>query len=559
MEHIRQSIFAFLKNKNLKVLAITGDWGVGKTYFWKNDIFKNIPEEDKKEYYSYVSLFNIETINDLKIKLYYESEPMVKKDSNIAKLSYIDTINKSIEVIQKLQKVKIDNYLICFDDIERKSDKLDLKTFLGYVSELKELDNSNNKIVIIFNNNEIEGENKDILNKYKEKVFDMEVLYNPLPDFIIKIALDRHKTENTKKINDNQWFSIIEKELKTHKLKSLRLIKFILNDIEYFKKIINQADLSLHDISIANLVNIITFFNISKYQTPNDIKEMGIQILKILFTEKSAYSLSDDDFSKRRQTITPYIKKYRVNEIYDYHKEILNYVYEGYLINADIFIDLFNKFDKANKRQSFHKKNTDLEQSIFSNFSITQEEYISKIKEATFPNISELYADDLKRVLEPLQKINQSNIIKELLTLFKEKSNQKQISNREHKALIDIVKDTDNIKIINSIEIKKEQIEKLDISYFINLTLNHRVPNETEILSLKLLGVNDIEFFLKVVKDEDFFNKMIMFIYKISHFNKEFDIEILDKFKAALKNISQRSDLDKLRVLMIAPNLFNEE
>ncbi|MCB1659153.1 MAG: hypothetical protein KDI39_13090, partial [Pseudomonadales bacterium] len=103
MEHIRQSIFAFLKNKNLKVLAITGDWGVGKTHFWKNEILNNIPIEDKKDYYSYVSLFNIETINDLKIKLYYESKPMLKEDSNIPQLSYTDTVYKSIEAIQKLQ------------------------------------------------------------------------------------------------------------------------------------------------------------------------------------------------------------------------------------------------------------------------------------------------------------------------------------------------------------------------------------------------------------------------------------------------------------------------
>jgi len=56
MDHIKESIIGFLQNKNLKVLAIRGDWGVGKTYFWREKIIKKIAIG--QEFYSYVSLFN---------------------------------------------------------------------------------------------------------------------------------------------------------------------------------------------------------------------------------------------------------------------------------------------------------------------------------------------------------------------------------------------------------------------------------------------------------------------------------------------------------------------
>jgi hypothetical protein len=129
MEHIKKSIIAFLENPTLNVLAIKGDWGVGKTHFWKTEIVEKIFTEEKEKillkevYYTYASFFNIENITELKTKIYYESKAINKESSKIKNYNHIDLINQSITISQQLQKIKIENYLICLDDIERKSKK----------------------------------------------------------------------------------------------------------------------------------------------------------------------------------------------------------------------------------------------------------------------------------------------------------------------------------------------------------------------------------------------------------------------------------------------------
>lgn len=187
MEHIKQCIIDFLENDNLKVLAITGDWGVGKTYLWQKGVYEKFTIQ--QDFYSYVSLFNVETISELKTKLYYKSTPTKKENNRKYVQNNIELTNQTKNIIQQLQKIEINNYLICFDDIERKSDRLDLRTFLGYVSELKEFNDSNNKIVIIFNYNEMNFEDKKILDKYKEKIIDLEIIYKPKTKSNLEILL----------------------------------------------------------------------------------------------------------------------------------------------------------------------------------------------------------------------------------------------------------------------------------------------------------------------------------------------------------------------------------
>ncbi|MEZ9187686.1 P-loop NTPase fold protein [Vibrio splendidus] len=63
----RKKIEKFLLSEIPEVLVIKGDWGVGKTFTWKK-FFQEIREENHiaLEHYSYVSLFGIESLHELK-------------------------------------------------------------------------------------------------------------------------------------------------------------------------------------------------------------------------------------------------------------------------------------------------------------------------------------------------------------------------------------------------------------------------------------------------------------------------------------------------------------
>jgi len=63
VEVIKDQIFHFLSSEEPEVMAIKGEWGVGKTFSWKK-FLKDANSENKinLERYSYVSLFGINSL-----------------------------------------------------------------------------------------------------------------------------------------------------------------------------------------------------------------------------------------------------------------------------------------------------------------------------------------------------------------------------------------------------------------------------------------------------------------------------------------------------------------
>lgn len=136
-----------IKNENIgTAIAITGSWGVGKTYFW-NKLLEDIRGNDSdnvlsKRKYAYISLFGIESLSDLKTQIYINIEnhhlpievpkwlkslPSIFKDTRITQLG----INAPVKLIDNLLFNQVKDAIICFDDFERLSNKLDIKDVMG--------------------------------------------------------------------------------------------------------------------------------------------------------------------------------------------------------------------------------------------------------------------------------------------------------------------------------------------------------------------------------------------------------------------------------------------
>src|SRR5579862_1313372 len=75
---VTEELARFLGSDEPEVVAIRGKWGIGKTYAWK----KMLREQKrlgkvKKQRYSYVSLFGVNSLQDLKEALF---QNMVSND-----------------------------------------------------------------------------------------------------------------------------------------------------------------------------------------------------------------------------------------------------------------------------------------------------------------------------------------------------------------------------------------------------------------------------------------------------------------------------------------------
>jgi hypothetical protein len=191
LKSIEEELKRFIKSENKtdgpngqqgEVIALKGKWGTGKTHFWREIIEKY---NDKK--YVYISLFGLENIEQIKTQLALETiKSFSENDLNLPKFvtDHLEAIGKTIGGISKkffaplpissFSLNLIENTIICFDDLERKGEKLRLEDFFGLVSILKEQKNC--KILIILNNQNI---NDDIYKEYREKIIDSEILFSP--------------------------------------------------------------------------------------------------------------------------------------------------------------------------------------------------------------------------------------------------------------------------------------------------------------------------------------------------------------------------------------------
>ncbi|MCU4577713.1 KAP family NTPase [Acinetobacter courvalinii] len=185
-------------------IAITGPWGVGKTFFWK----KFIDGCNFKKKYVYVSLFGLESLSDLKTHIYSNIEnnhstleiprwirglPSILKDTRVSQFG----LNASTKIFDSLMFNQVKDAVICFDDFERMSKKLDIKDVMGLANQLKL--EKNCQIILILDEDRAEDGNKQKYAEYKEKLVDETLIINSVEPLIransIEVGIDESLVE----------------------------------------------------------------------------------------------------------------------------------------------------------------------------------------------------------------------------------------------------------------------------------------------------------------------------------------------------------------------------
>lgn len=206
------NIANFLNKKSKKCLAINGSWGIGKTYLWKQ-VEKKLSEVDKDKKVVYIDLFGKESykqiLEEIVFKLYGTYNSFTKKASNVAsnliKKASCEFIKIEPDTIFSFAKKEdFNNIIVCFDNIERRSDNLSLKEILGLVNLLKEEKECN--VVMIFHKGELEEQdnNSTIDNKKKETKQDLNSLLQ---------AYESKAKEEQAKQNNKNWYQIYKEKI----------------------------------------------------------------------------------------------------------------------------------------------------------------------------------------------------------------------------------------------------------------------------------------------------------------------------------------------------------
>ncbi len=301
----KQKILDFINNnaklqddEGEKCLCISGKWGVGKTFIWK-EVEKDKSKKSAKQIV-YISLFGKEhykeIIEEIVMKLNSRNK-LVKLTESFEKINLkISPLGLGIDIAALLslfEKKDFENIIICFDDIERKSSNISMKDFLGLVFQLKE--DRKCRVVLILNEEsskeELSEEDKEQFSLYKEKCID----------FYLKIESREKVIEGIlKRIiqDDDIERYILELDGPIYKIENLREVKRIAECVNYF----NQKIFSLYkDNKDADTVmpyimkDIVEYFTNQSKNKNSKNSDYGIAIKNILdYYTNNAGQISKD-------------------------------------------------------------------------------------------------------------------------------------------------------------------------------------------------------------------------------------------------------------------------
>jgi KAP family P-loop domain protein len=359
MQKIIDIVKDYLIKETNNALLITGEWGVGKTYFFDNKLSEEIKGTSikKNESVKYkpirVSLSGVTSIDDIERRIVAELYPSLNKGLKWGKgifklLLRTPKIKEYIPEIPNSDAIdsETDNLVICFDDLERRSKIFPIDSLIGYINNLTE--NNNLKTIIIANTDKIK--NKKSFNKIKEKLIGREIEY--------KINIE--EVFDTLIQSEFQSFSEYTKFLQKEKnficsffqdYKNIRTLKFILtryHDIHSQIEIIAPSVQYIQSNKEALLKDTLLFaiaiaIEHKKGKVTRNSKEEVDNKFRITRKDLEKYfskqPSSNQEIKEEEETILETIKSKYYNEnnfSYFFYESIFNYIVGINILDEDL-------------------------------------------------------------------------------------------------------------------------------------------------------------------------------------------------------------------------------
>lgn len=413
-----------LQSDNKKVIVLKGDWGIGKTYLWKEEIQPNLPILQKCGYVSLFGKSSIQEINRAALTTVYLANKIESKKTKVRKFLHLadkftkenefEKLNFAIQGIDALlsiiNKENLKNTIICFDDLERMDSNIDFKDFLGFVNDLAE--HQECKVVLIFNEDELfnlKSKSKEVYSKFKEKTIDLEVTYTPTfeDNFNIACNIINHNLEDKYR----NTIKDVLNELKENNIriisKCIECINDFIQTVENIKHKIDKYD-EFSNTILLKLINSITYITQQYWKA-------GHRFWDNIYTEnykKEKYKNNHDlAFRDALKTPTVYQGKYL---------ETLDTYFQGYKFNEHILYNYLKDYDLLVIYYNFEKQKYEYEEFFWNTIDGKFDDYINNMCNL-FKNEDNAYSFFINMSYPALQSylhdstlLKNSNIFKEI-------------------------------------------------------------------------------------------------------------------------------------------------
>lgn len=361
---MRNQISRFLASETPEVMSIKGAWGVGKTYAW-NTFLKAAKSQNKiaLERYSYVSLFGLNSLADLKFAIF---ENMVEQKligqtptvdsfkSNtvdllkslgkrpLPLLSSASTLDHYRSMIDSISFLSLEKAIICIDDFERKGQGIAAQDVLGLMTQLKEQKKC--KVVLILNDTNLGEDGCSDYDRFKEKVIDTEVRFAPTTEDCVSIALSNDKTG-----------TLLSESLTQLRINNIRIIKKIENLSTLLLPPLRKYD----DQVLIRALHALVLLTWCYYDQSGAAPDYGFVI-----NRTSTFSDPEEDLtlSTQRQGWCAILRRYDDFVMTDFDVQIAGLVENGYYNESCLMKEaqLFDEKIKATRsedsfQQAWHK------------------------------------------------------------------------------------------------------------------------------------------------------------------------------------------------------------
>lgn len=411
IEIVKDQIRKFIKEEDASVIAIKGDWGVGKTYCW-NELLQQAKDKEAigLEKYSYVSLFGVDSLDALKFDVFQNTDnfALTGEEDNFEKavknpLEYTTSLlrkgfgpasillsNQVSVPHESIAFSMVSDTLICIDDLERRGKNLSLKDVLGLVSVLKEQKNC--KVVLLLNDGE---QGVEHYLKYAEKVVDIELAFSPTADECAIIAFD----------NTNDEYELLKESTIKLNIRNIRILKKIEKLLLSVQPLLQEAEVEVKNQFVKSLV----LFCWSHTCSSNDEKIPIYRYLRYRHRRQQSHEMNNSWES----ILTDYGQDF----MDDLDRLIAKSVSDGYFVEEELLAELGKRNELViaeNSRGAF----TEAWQLFHHHFDVDADVLVGKLFESYKTNVQYIGILKLNATVELFRLLEENEKASEMIDMY---------------------------------------------------------------------------------------------------------------------------------------------